>query len=1667
MIHIHTHICLCVCVCGNNQFARVQAINLVASCAESEVPGVQVGVLRAMLTALTSQRGASGTAPAEEVSVDGEVFHGEPVMIGIRVCYNIAVGSEVAANRATARSALLQLMSTVAKRASVVECDVPSETDADASTNGDGNATASAGDGVDPNVRAVVKSALANVIVANGGDASDSAGPSEGAANGDANASAKDEERDEEAGSRGDAGTTAGATVESEEEKEKIDDDDDVAKTPDASELAKLATQADVSAIEKALEANEDGNARRHTSGSENGSEHAEASGAPDGSKRSAALGPGVRDFVSVFRALAKLGARDVGTLETAVKGKVLAINLLVVLLETMETDLAELPIVKKLLKRHACVTILRNSLSTIPALQESIASLLCVIAVRFRIHLKTELGALIPLMLIRPLETDVSVVQTMTALVELKKLLRNSAVVADMFVNYDCDMGGANLYERLLSALSALVIGHGKIPGARQGGSSSGSSGGGSGYASVTPGTIAVHALHCLLSVIEAMHEWATKSAPGGQLTKVLSSSKVSSNGASEESDAQGGPGNSSEESDMIGIMKAAKTTLETGVIAFNSNPSKGIRLMTAAGIIDGTTESIAKFLRDTHGLDKALIGDYLGHHDPEKIEVLKEYANMMDFTGQHVDEALRSFCSGFRLPGEAQKIDRIVERFAERYCENNPSIFKSTDAAYVLSFAIVMLNTDAHNPQVEKKMSKAEFVGMAKDTDAEAVPQELLEGIFDRIVSNEIKLKDDDSSAPRVDPKAIQQRGRSGSSGLFSWARQEPTEKPERESSNVSALRNAREMLVQAQEEETDASSKDGFRRATQPQIVKPMMEVTGGLLLRTLQVALQSSTNVTNVVDTIHGLHTMMRIASLFDIDGPLEAAFNTIIGAAGSETAFQPQRDVAREQAIAEIMLRVTPKQCIASKMILEIAESDLNLIGNSSWMQVLRHLSAHAELLKCLEKVDEVPVVKLPTKSTRNEDLSNFNSSHGPPKYFQWLKSRGKSLLNSIFLSTKELNDESISHCVSAMIEISRADLNECATRTWLLSRLAEVTETNTWRLRMVWNRIWHKVGEFLIEVMGYNFEVVSMFALKALVHISTRALIRDKDFSHANFQADTLRYLVPAMRMPSEEMRAALVEMLETLIAEHGNILFSGWRLVFSALAVIARDKNEASRAAALKMAIDATSRMFDDISADCLPDVTNCLSTFANGEASECMLAIEALKACGVSMAKKGGKAQGADGKKEQIEKDEDEGGGLEAHFVVYGVYWIGLFVTFSELSMDRRVEVRTESLSALLELIHDYSEFFGDDLWRSVFSSAILPLLDPVRSTMEGSDESWLVDALVDRTPRLATLLADLYPLSSAFLPQLFDVLQKGAKSTVLPGIALLSAKILIEVALTLMPKLSPADAGVLVSALRSLVKSTLPAAVVATAAEEMGDAATREWFVRAVIAACEAQQKLQEALVTMAEDTMRDGCSDVSWQLFDTLEEQSKLLSRFNCTSSASRLELLRCQVLKEPMAKQILSSLTHTEAAGWEACVNILALARKSGGGDSGTTSGDAGSDGSEAVVPVCDLKHISLVASVLGSEEGEKGSVNEGNGNGEEKTASSSASVTTNLSDVSVSIVSSLDQLEGPGFSKAMDMLFLKLANLSLSENASHRQLFYGLLVGRIWPEVQKTFHSAS
>jgi len=114
----------------------------------------------------------------------------------------------------------------------------------------------------------------------------------------------------------------------------------------------------------------------------------------------------------------------------------------------------------------------------------------------------------------------------------------------------------------------------------------------------------------------------------------------------------------------------------------------------------------------------------------------VLEAYVSMFDFRAMAIDVALRSFLSGFVLPVEAQQIDRIMEKFSQRFHEANPTVLSHPDTAYVLSFSLIMLNTDLHNQSVKNKMTKQDFVRNNRQIDqGKDLPRQYLEDLYDSI--------------------------------------------------------------------------------------------------------------------------------------------------------------------------------------------------------------------------------------------------------------------------------------------------------------------------------------------------------------------------------------------------------------------------------------------------------------------------------------------------------------------------------------------------------------------------------------------------------------------------------------------------------------------------------------------------------------------------------------------------------------------------------------------------------------------------------------------------------------------------------------------------------------------------------------------------------------------
>ncbi|ELR56638.1 Cytohesin-2 [Bos mutus] len=180
-----------------------------------------------------------------------------------------------------------------------------------------------------------------------------------------------------------------------------------------------------------------------------------------------------------------------------------------------------------------------------------------------------------------------------------------------------------------------------------------------------------------------------------------------------------------------------------------FNMDPKKGIQFLVENELLQNTPEEIARFLYKGEGLNKTAIGDYLGEREELNLAVLHAFVDLHEFTDLNLVQALRQFLWSFRLPGEAQKIDRMMEAFAQRYCLCNPGVFQSTDTCYVLSFAVIMLNTSLHNPNVRDKPGLERFVAMNRGiNEGGDLPEELLRNLYDSIRNEPFKIPEDDGN-------------------------------------------------------------------------------------------------------------------------------------------------------------------------------------------------------------------------------------------------------------------------------------------------------------------------------------------------------------------------------------------------------------------------------------------------------------------------------------------------------------------------------------------------------------------------------------------------------------------------------------------------------------------------------------------------------------------------------------------------------------------------------------------------------------------------------------------------------------------------------------------------------------------------------------------------------
>jgi guanine nucleotide-exchange factor len=201
------------------------------------------------------------------------------------------------------------------------------------------------------------------------------------------------------------------------------------------------------------------------------------------------------RDALLLFRTLCKMGMKEDND-EVTSKTRILSLELLQGLLEGVSHSFTKNFHFIDSVKAYLSYALLRASVSQSPVIFQYSTGIFSVLLLRFRESLKGEIGIFFPLIVLRSLDSsECSLNQKMSVLRMLEKVCKDSQMLVDLYVNYDCDLEAPNLFERMVTTLSKLAQGNQNVD-----------------PNSVTAsqiGSVKSSSLQCLVNVLKSLVDW------------------------------------------------------------------------------------------------------------------------------------------------------------------------------------------------------------------------------------------------------------------------------------------------------------------------------------------------------------------------------------------------------------------------------------------------------------------------------------------------------------------------------------------------------------------------------------------------------------------------------------------------------------------------------------------------------------------------------------------------------------------------------------------------------------------------------------------------------------------------------------------------------------------------------------------------------------------------------------------------------------------------------------------------------------------------------------------------------------------------------------------------------------------------------------------------------
>ncbi|KAK9667084.1 hypothetical protein RND81_14G231700 [Saponaria officinalis] len=871
---------------------------------------------------------------------------------------------------------------------------------------------------------------------------------------------------------------------------------------------------------------------------------------------------------------------------------------------------------------------------------------------------------------------------------------------------------------------------------------------------------TFRVESVRCLVRIIKSMGSWMDQQLKIGDASLPSKSQMIygsvdmqsvlsGEDGVTAEYDVHSDSNPELSDAASLEQRRAFKLEMQKGISLFNRKPSKGVDFLIKTKKVGESPEAVASFLKSTAGLNPTVIGDYLGERDDFPLKVMHAYVDSFDFEKRDFGEAIRYFLRGFRLPGEAQKIDRIMEKFAERYCKCNPNSFKSADTAYVLAYSVIMLNTDAHNNMVKDKMTKADFIRNNRGIDdGKDLPEEYLGAIYDQIVKNEIKMNAENSQPQNKQVNGLNRFGLDGILNLVMGKQAE--EKPL--GTNGLLIKN-----IQEQFKAKSGKSESVFYAVSDISILRFMVECCWGPMLAAFSMTLDQSDDKLATSECLLGFRYSVHVT--------------TVLG-------MQTQRD-----AFVTSLAKFTYLHCVADmkqknidamKTIMTIAIEDGNYL-QEAWEHILTCLSRFEHLQLLGEGVPPDASFlgnsngETEQKSLKSSDLASLkkkgalhnpavvavvrggsydSSGHGfssiklvtPDQVNNFISNLhlldqiGSYELNHIFAHSQRLNSEAIVSFVRALCKVAMSELQSPTDpRVFSLTKIVEIAHYNMNRIRLVWSRIWSVLSDFFVSVGLSENLSVAIFVMDSLRQLAMKFLERE-ELANYNFQNEFLRpFVIVMQKSNSAEIRELIVRCISQMVLSRVSNVKSGWKSVFKVFTIAAADERKSIVLLAFETMEKIVREYFPYITeteSTTFTDCVRCLITFTNSKFNSDVSfnAIAFLRFCAVKLAEGGlfcnENSQDAADSYDITSSDEAFDGQALTNKDENISYWMPLLTGLSKLTSDTRLAIRKSALEVLFNILKDHGSLFSRPFWDVIFKLIIFPIFSSGRDDKDDNE-------------------------------------------------------------------------------------------------------------------------------------------------------------------------------------------------------------------------------------------------------------------------------------------------------------------------------------------------------